>query len=339
MILRAVVTAVVAALLTPRLLAAQDSAAVAAVQAAYDSVAYDSVVIKGRAALDLRLTRPERVRVHELMAFAYAALDSTDLAIDAFRQVIYLDPDRDYDPELVSPNIMSLLGLALGRELVVRGLTLDSVSFVAGAGQARLRFVTTRPAEYEVRIAGAGFDSVVARGSTSGTTNVPWSAVSATGPVPAGPYDVTVTVSQFQDRYSRALRLLVRHGSVDTTAHLERIEGLDVLPEMETQRRNWIPLALTALAAGVVTGASFALESGPPSGTRTELFAFNLLALASGVGLSLRQPPPRPVPASIAYNRQVRRMVEERNREIASRNVELRRQVVLTVTTLPDTVP
>lgn len=339
MILRVVVVAVLAALLAPRTLAAQDTTALAAVQAAYDSVAYDSVVIKGRAALDLRLTRPERVRVYELMAFAYAALDSTDLAIDAFRQVVYLDPDREYDPVQVSPNIIPLHRIALGRELVVRGLTLDSASFVAGSGAALVRFTTVRPAEYEVRVTGVEFDSVVARGSTSGTTIVPWSAVSTTGPVPAGPYDVTVTVSQFQDRYSRPLRLLVRHGSVDTVAHLERIEGLDELPEMETQRRNWIPLALTALAAGVVTGASFALESGPPSGTRTELFAFDLLALASGAVLSLRQPPPRPVPAYIEYNRRVRLLLGEQNREIAARNAERRREVVLTVTMIPDSVP
>jgi len=338
-ILRAVVVAAAAAVLAPRAVAAQDTTALAAVEAAWDRLAYDSVLVRGRAALGLLRTRAEIVRVYELMAFAYAALDSTNRAIETFREVVYFDPDRDYDPERVSPDFIQLHRLALGRALVVRGLTLDSASFVAGVGSAQVRFSTMRPAGYEVRITGVDFDSVVARGTTSGTTIVPWSAVSAIGPVRAGVYDVTVTVSELDDRDSRRLPLLVRHGAVDTVAHLERIEGLDELPEMETQRRNWIPLALTALAAGVVTGASFALESGPPSGTRTELFAFDLLVLASGVALSLRQPPPRPVPAAIAYNQQVRRMVEERNREIATRNAQLRRQVVLTVTTLPDTVP
>jgi hypothetical protein len=339
--LRAAVPLAAVVLLAPHTAPAQDTTALAAAEAAYRNLAYDSVLIAGRMALDTRLSRPDRVRAHELMAFAYTVLDSTERAVEAFRQVVYLDPDREYDPERVAPDFVQLHRIAQGRELVVRRLALDSAAVVAGTGAARLRFEVTRPAEYEIRVAGPGLDSIIARGSTSGsgTTIVAWPALRGGEPVPAGEYDLTVTVAQFEDRYTRPLRVLVRHGAVDTLPYLERIDGLEELPEMEAQRKNWIPLALTALAAGVVTGASFALESGQPSGTRTELLAFDLLALGSGIVLSLRQPPPRPVPAYIEYNRRVRVMLDERNRELAAQNAERRRQVVLIITPLPDTAP
>ena len=102
-----------------------------------------------------------------------------------------------------------------------------SLERMFATGTARLRFEVTRPAEYEVRVAGPGLDSIIARGSTSGsrTTMVAWPALRGEAPVPAGDYDLSVTVAQFGDRYARPLRVRVRHGAVDTLPHLDRIGG------------------------------------------------------------------------------------------------------------------
>lgn len=336
MIIRVLGSLLVAAALLPAPLAGQGDRSLAIAEAAWQALEYDSVLVAAHAALEGQLTLGEQVRAHELLAFTYATLDSADRAIEAFRQVVYLDPDRVYDPQRISPLLVQLHTIALGRELVVRRLTVDSTSFVAGRGTVRIRFEVSRPAEYQVRIAGPGLDSIISRGNASGTTAVEWTGLAGAGvPAKAGAYRVVVSVSQFADRYSRPVGMTVRHGQVDTVAHLTRLEGLDELPETETPSRSWLPLVISSLAAGVGSGIALALESGPPDGARRELFVFDIAAVASGFALSRRQPPPRPLPSNVEYNRRVRLMLDQRNAAIAEQNAELGRQVVLTIVPAP----
>src|SRR5260370_36653176 len=82
-------------------------------QQAYDNLEYRQVVSLAQAALRERLTGPERARAYELLGFTYGALDSILRAVDAFKQVVLIDPERQLDPNRVSPKAYSAFDVAL----------------------------------------------------------------------------------------------------------------------------------------------------------------------------------------------------------------------------------
>src|SRR3989449_2524001 len=112
--------------------------------AAYDNLDIPRAIALARQALSQRLTGDDQARAWELLGFAYSASDSLLKAVDAFKQAILIDPDRQLDPAKISPKITSSFLLALAQVLVVRQLQVDSAGFVAGQGQGG------RPARLQV---------------------------------------------------------------------------------------------------------------------------------------------------------------------------------------------
>src|SRR2546428_9647120 len=103
--------------------------------AAYDNLDIPRAISLARQALSQRLGGDEQARAWELLGFAYSSSDSLLKAVDAFKQAILIDPDRQLDPAKISPKITSSFLLALAQGLVVRQLQVDSAGFVAGAGE------------------------------------------------------------------------------------------------------------------------------------------------------------------------------------------------------------
>src|SRR5260370_31459359 len=89
------------------------------------------------------------------MGFTYAALDSILKAVDVFKQVVLIDPERQLDPDRTSPKAYSAFEVALGQVLIVRQLRIDSTSFVGGQGAAPIRFTVTQPARVITRAIGS----------------------------------------------------------------------------------------------------------------------------------------------------------------------------------------
>src|SRR5438552_8046012 len=141
--------------------------------AAYDNLDITRAITLARQALSQRLAGEDQARAYELLGFAYSAGDSLLKAVDAFKQVILIDPDRQLDPAKISPKITSSFMLALSQVLVVRQLQVDSARFVsgqAGAGGVPIRFTVTSPARVRTR-------------AVSGTTSVSIDSSVATGQV------------------------------------------------------------------------------------------------------------------------------------------------------------
>src|SRR5437879_7664753 len=115
---------------------------------AYDNLDIGQAIALSKRALTERLSGTDQARAYELLGFAYSAGDSLLKAVDAFKQVILIDPDRQLDPAKISPKITSSFMLALSQVLVVRQLQVDSAGFVAGVGQGGvpIRFTVTSPA-------------------------------------------------------------------------------------------------------------------------------------------------------------------------------------------------
>jgi cytochrome c-type biogenesis protein CcmH/NrfG len=98
---------------------------------AYDALDFAQAGALARRALTERMSGADQARTYELLGFTYGATDSQAKAVDAFKQAILLDPDRQLDANKVSPKITSLFYSALGQVLVVRQLQVDSAQFVA----------------------------------------------------------------------------------------------------------------------------------------------------------------------------------------------------------------
>src|SRR5713226_8816013 len=107
---------------------------------AYDNLDFPRAILLARRALGERMVGSDQARAYELLGFAYSATDSQVKAVDAFKQTILLDPDRELDPRKISPKITSLFYSALGQVLVVRQLRVDSARFVGGQGTVPIRF-------------------------------------------------------------------------------------------------------------------------------------------------------------------------------------------------------
>src|SRR5213079_1350387 len=186
-------------------------------QQAYDNLEYRQALAFGQAALRERLAGAERARVYELVAFSYAALDSILKSVDAFKQVVLIDPERQLDPNRVSPQAYSAFDVALRQVLLVRQLRVDSVSFVGGQGTVPIRFTVTQPARVVARAIGSGATVVIDSGAWNGQVNLRWPARLPGGdPVPAGAYTVVVDARLGQNTFSASQPIRVSHGRVDT---------------------------------------------------------------------------------------------------------------------------
>jgi hypothetical protein len=291
---------------------------------AYDNLDFTSAIALARRALTERLTGSDQAQAYELLGFGFAAVDSQAKAVDAFKQAILLDPDRQLDQSKVSPKITSLFYSAMGQVLVVRQLRVDSARFIPGQGSVPLRFTVTSPARVRVRAVSGPtallIDSVV----TTGTVNMGWSARLRSGdPVPGGAWLIVVEATAGQNSFSASQSVLVTQGAVDTLPHLSSLEGYQELPETEVPPQSWRPLGLaflftTATAVGVVALHSGDLGSAPGTGLAT----VGAVTIGTAAG-------------NILYNKLLREQLAQRNADIAKENVKRRQQVVLSVVPLP----
>ena len=338
--MRVAVVVLGVALLAPMAkLGAQDTSLVARARAAYDTLDYAAAIAAARQALQGPISEQDRVSAYELLGFSYGALDSTRAAVDAFRQLIFLAPDREPDVERVSPRITSLYASALGQVLVVRRVAFDSATFVAGLGASRLHYEVSRPALTTTRVVGQGVALVVDSQMVTGPAQVAWSVQGRDGrPLPPGDYDVVVTAREGErSEYSSApIRIRVAHGRVDTLPQLSSLPGYEKQPELVSPPRDWRPVALAVLYAGIGSAAVLAVDGGRlGTAPRTALLSVSGGAVAAGLALSLRRPDPRPSSTNILYNRLLGELLARRNAEIARENETRRAQVLLTVRPLP----
>jgi hypothetical protein len=300
---------------------------------AYRDLDLPGAIAAARLALERNLTRGDRITALELLGFSYGAMDSTTQAVAAFRELIFLDPDREPDVNMVSPRITSLYASALGQVLVVRRARVDSAEFVAGQGAATVRYEVSRGARVVTRVVGAVGETVIDSQLVSGPALVAWRGLTVDGePLPPGEYQVVVTAVEGRNEYAVPLVVRVEHGTVDTLPHLTSLPGYTEQPEYVSPPRNWRPLGLAVLFAGVAAGASIALENPDLSGApRAELAGASVLTLGIGLALSLKRPDPQPVVANIRYNQLLREQLAARNRDIAQQNAERRRLVRLRI--------
>src|SRR3989442_2851814 len=125
-------------------------------QQAFDNLDYRQARTIAQASLRERLTGFERARAYELLGFTYSGMDSILKAVDAFKQVVLIEPERDLDPTRTSPKALSAFQVALTQILVVRQLRVDSVEFIGGQGAVAIRYTVTQPSRVVTRITGGG---------------------------------------------------------------------------------------------------------------------------------------------------------------------------------------
>jgi hypothetical protein len=313
----------------------QGDSVIARAQSAYNDLDYAGAIQLAQRALAGPLSQSGRIVAYELLGYSYGALDSNRLAVEAFRQLIFLAPDREPDVERVSPRITSLYASALGQVLVVRRLALDSASFIAGSGSVPIHFEVSRTATTVTRLVGARINLVIDSQTVTGPVRVDWRVSGADGtPVPPGEYDLVVTAREGarEEFSSHPLRLRVHHAAVDTLPHLDSLPGYHEQPEMVSPPRDWRPIALSVVYTGLASGAFFALEGRDlGNGPRTAMISVASVSLVTGLVLSLRKPDPRPSPTNVLYNQLVRELLARRNVEIARENTARRNQVLLVV--------
>ena len=312
-------------------------------QQAYDNLEYRQVLTRARAALRERLTGPERARAYELLGFTYGAMDSILKAVDAFKQVVLIDPERQLDPNRVSPKAYSAFDVALHQVLLVRQLRIDSVSFVGGqgGGAVPIRFTVTQPARVLVRAISSGATVVIDSGAWNGQVNLRWPARLANGDaVPAGAYTVVVDARLGQNTFSASQAIRVSHGRVDTLPTVMSLPGYQFLSETEIPPQSWRPVGLAFLYTGGALVGTLGLESSSlGSSSKRELGLVGGAALVTGFVMMLRKPAPRPAGANILYNRLLRDQIARRNQDIAKENVARRQQVQVTVAPVPQVTP
>jgi len=308
---------------------------------AYDNLDYRQALSFSRAALRERLSGAERARAYEVLGFSYAALDSILKAVDAFKQVVLIDPERQLDPNRVSPKAYSAFDVALRQVLLVRQLRVDSTSFVGGKGALPVRFMVTQPARVVTRAIGGGgggaqANFLVDSGAWNGQVNLSWPARLPNGdPVPAGTYTLVVDARLGQNSFTASQPVRITHGSVDTLPHLTSLPGYRYLPETEIPAPSWRPLGLAFLYTGGALIGTVGLESGSlGASSKRELGVVGGAALLTGFIMTLRKPAPRPAEGNILYNRLLKEQIARRNADIAKENVTRRQQVQLSIVPL-----
>jgi len=321
-------------------LEAQENVYVRLAQQAYNDVDFSGAIDNARRALQDQLGREDRIVAWEILGYSYASLNMREEAVDAFHQLIFLDPDREPDVETVSPRITEVYTSALSRILVVRRTNVDSASFIGGQGSARISYDVSRASRAVVRLAGQGLNLTI--DSTlvgAGAHEIFWRATTVSGaPVPAGSYQLVVTAIEGSNEFASPIDIVVRHAAVDTIWHLDSLPGYQEQPEYVRPSRDWRPLGIAVLYTGLVAGASVALEnSALDIGERKELAGVSLLALITGFAMSIKKPDPEPVQANILYNQLLRTELARQNETIARQNDLIRRQTMLTVVAVGET--
>src|SRR6266540_3764460 len=294
---------VLALAFAPALGAAQtvQNATLRRAQQALNNLDFRQALSAGQAALRERLTGYERARAYELLGFTYSGMDSILRAVDAFKQVILLEPERDLDPTRTSPKALSAFQVALTRVL---------------GPQTSLRI-----------------DSTVA----SGQVNIRWPARLASGdPVAAGDYNIVVEATVGQNNFSTSQAIRVTHGAVDTLPHLTSLPGYTYLPETEVPPKSWKPMGLALVYTGIALAGTSAFSSGDLG--KTSLREGSMIGggvILAGFIMTLRKPAPQAARGNVLYNQLLREQISRRNTEIAQENTRRRQQVALSVVPLP----
>jgi tetratricopeptide (TPR) repeat protein len=316
---------------SPSLSAQQSSATLRRASQAYGNLSYSEAINLARQASRERLGSEDQARAYELLGFAYASLDSTRQATEAFKQVLLLNPDRGLDAGRVSPKITSAFALALAQVLVLRDVRIDTTEFVAGSGTLPIRFTVTRTARLRTRLVGPGGEITVDSALGEGAVRLAWNGLMSNGGPPArGAYRVIVEASAGRDSYAASVPLWIEPGSVDTIPHLKTLPGYNLLPETVVPARSWKPVGLALMATSLALGGSLALESSKlGGGGRREILTIGTGAALVGLLATLKKPAPVPAQANILYNSLVREQLARRNAEIAAENAARCRQVKL----------
>ena len=327
-------------LLLPVVLSAQtiQNATLRRAQESFENLDYRQALSSAHASLRERLTGYERARAYELLGFTYSGMDSILKAVDAFKQVVLIEPERDLDPNRTSPKALSAFQVALTQILVIRQLRVDSVQFIGGQGNVPIRYTVTQPSRVVTRVSGGPLgsmriDSTVANGQV----NIRWPARLPSGdPVPPGNYNVVVEASVGQNSFSTSQSIRVSHGSVDTLPHLTSLPGYTYLPETEVPPKSWRPMGLALVYTGVALAGTSALSNGDlGSPSLREGTVIGLGIVAAGFVMTLKKPAPQPARGNILYNQLLREQIARRNTEIAQENTRRRQQVALSVVPLP----
>ena len=331
---------VILALATSPLAAQQiQNATLRRAQAAYDNLDYRQALTLARTAQRERLNGFDRARDYEVLAFTYSAMDSILRAVDAFKEVISLEPERELDPNRTSPKALSAFQVALTQVLVVRGLRVDSTDFVGGQGVVPLRYTVTQPARVVTRVLGGGAPIRIDSSVANGQVNIRWPARLPNGdPIPAGTYTVVVEATVGQNNFSASQPIRVTHGAVDTLPLLTSVPGYDYLPETEIPPKSWRPMGIALVSTGIALAGTSALSRSDlgSASFREAGFIGGGLMLA-GFVVTLRKPAPQPARGNILYNRLLREQLARRNAELAQENVRRRQQVALRVVPMPKT--
>jgi hypothetical protein len=300
---------------------------------AYDNQDYAQVVTLARTSLRERLTTAERGRAYELLGSTYAATNRPDSAMNAFREMLLADADRDLDPRRVSPRITGYFNAALGQVMVVRQLRIDSATFIAGQGAVPIRYHVTSSARVRVR-ATSGQTAVLIDSSVAvGVVNLRWSGRLPNGDaVPAGVYTISVDAVAGQNAYSASQPVRIDHGRVDTLPHLTQLPGYEFLPETEVPPKSWRPMGIALIGVGGALAGTLALGNDLGDASGREIGTISAAALITGFVMTLKKPAPQPSRGNIMFNRLLREQVGRRNQEIARENSQRRRQVQITAT-------
>ena len=302
-------------------------------QAAFDNLDYRQALTLARSALRERLTGYERARAYELLGFTYSGMDSILKSVDAFKQVVLLEPERQLDPNRTSPKALSAFQVALTQVLVVRQLVVDSVTFIGGQGAVPIRYTVTQPARVVTRVLGGAatmrIDSTVA----TGQVNIRWPARTAAGdPLPAGNYTIVVDAVVGQNSFSTSQPIRIAHGVVDTVQHLTSLPGYSYLPETEVPPKSWKPMGLALVYTGAALAGTSALSSGDLGKVSLrEGAVIGAGIVIAGFVMTLKKPAPQPARGNILYNQLLREQIARRNAEIAQENTRRRQQVALSV--------
>ena len=326
----AVALACLACVATPA--RSQQNATVLEARAAFDELDYRRAAELAEGALTQNLSTGDRAAAYEVLGYSYGVLDEPDRAVSTLSQMIVLDPDREPNRQALPPRIAGLWDQAWAQVLVVRGVLVDSIGFVAGEGRVTLHYEVSRPARASLRLVGNGLDVVIDSTRVDpGPVRYDWDALVDGAPLGAGDYQLIVTAAEGRSEYQRLARFSVAHSPVDTLSLLTRVEGFEKRPETEVPPRDWRPLGVATLITGAAAGAALALNSSAFEGSRVELGIASLLSLGAGLAFSLRAPDPVPVPTAIELNRLIDRTLADRNAQIVAENQERRRRVRLTI--------
>ncbi|HEV8509638.1 MAG TPA: hypothetical protein VGQ48_04205 [Gemmatimonadales bacterium] len=305
-------------------------------QQAFDNLDYRQALTTAQAALRERLTGFERARAYELLGFTFSGMDSILRAVDAFKQVVLLEPERDYDPTRTPPKALSAFQVALTQVLVVRQLRVDSISFVGGQGAVAVRYTVTQPARVVTRVLGPQTSLKIDSTVASGQVNIRWPARLPSGdPIPAGDYNVVVEATVGQNNFSTSQPIRVTHGRVDTLPHLTNLPGYTYLPETEVPPKSWKPMGLALVYTGIALAGTSALSNGDlGSASLREGGTIGAGIVLAGFVMTLKKPAPQPARGNILYNQLLREQISRRNTEIAQENTRRRQQVALSVVPL-----